>query len=154
MTIDTSMICNNPATTTLVIFELLEFYWIHNDFNINHITGYKSDPGPIMGSLWPEKRLFRILRMLTSWWKLLKAGTTKPWSRHFIKNIKIDYILNIKYIGRANFPTLLLPLDCRYGNIWAVLKDLVVLVDVEGDKTSFVVNCADLNWQWLPATFS
>ena len=83
--------------------------------------------------------------MLTSWWKLLKAGTTKPWSRHFIKNIKIDYILNIKYIGRANFPTLLLPLVCRFSNIWAVLKDLVVLVDVEGDKTSFVVNCADLN---------
>ena len=42
MTIDTSMICNNPATTTLAIFELLEFYWIHNDFNINHITGYET----------------------------------------------------------------------------------------------------------------
>ena len=95
-----------------------------------------------MGSLWPELRLFRILRMLTSWWKLLKAATTKTCL--FIKNIKIDYILNIKYIGRANFPTLLLPLDCRYSNIWAVLKDLVVLVNVEGNKTPFV-NCADLN---------
>ena len=63
---------------------------------------------------------------------------------HFFRNIKIDCILNSEYIGRANFPTLLLPLVCRFSNIWAVLKDLVVLVNVEGNKTSFV-NCADLN---------
>ena len=55
------------------------------------------------------------------------------------------HVLNSQYIGLANFPKLLLPLVCRYSNIWAVLKDLVALVDVEETKKSFVVNCADLN---------
>ena len=32
--------CHVQVTHRLCFFELLDLYWIHNDFNINHITGY------------------------------------------------------------------------------------------------------------------
>ena len=33
--------CNVQVTHIFVFFELLDLYWIQNDFNINHITGYE-----------------------------------------------------------------------------------------------------------------
>ena len=121
---------------------------------------FLSAPGPIIGSLFLIffSYLFLITPMSYHGLTLAKTEVVENFENsfqlvetsesrlcHFFRNIKIDCILNSEYIGRANFPTSLLPLVCRFSNIWAVLKDLVVLVDVEGDKTSFVVNCADLN---------
>ena len=63
--------CNVQVTHIFVFFELLDLYWIQNDFNINHITGYEhiTNENP-----WSSTPYICVLPLL---WRWLDCHTSK-----------------------------------------------------------------------------